>query len=198
MKIFKALIIVILIIAIIYLLYPQVEEEIVIRRDNSPVKGDADTKIFIFVDYSSEDTRDFFRNKFQKIVNEFVQTGIVSLYVKDYALSESSQRAAEATRCFREQKGDEGYFNYVDVLLENQYNFTTENFIIIAEGLNINKFQFESCLDARRMMSFLERDYMDARGLGITATPYLFINGQIINGMESYESIRMKILNRKA
>ena len=47
-------------------------------------------------------------------------------------------------------------------------------------------------------MSFVERDYMDARGLGITATPYLFINGQIINGMESYESIRMKILNRKA
>ncbi len=91
---------------------------------NLPVRGDANAPVtFIeFSDYQCPFCGRFYSDAEVQIQKEYVDTGKVKLYYRDYPLTQihpGAEKAAEAARC----AGDQGkYWEYHDLIFSNQSN----------------------------------------------------------------------------
>ena len=86
---------------------------------------------------------------------------------------------AAAARCAGEQGK---YWEYHDLLFENQDDLGPRAFREFAGDLNLNATQFESCLESAKFRASIQEDFQEGLRLGITGTPFFFINGIPING----------------
>jgi protein-disulfide isomerase len=86
---------------------------------------------------------------------------------------------AAASRC----AGEQGKFwEYHDLLFENQDDIGPRVFREYAEDLKIDVPRFESCVASGKFRAVIADDFREGLRLGITGTPYFFINGIPING----------------
>lgn len=89
-----------------------------------PVQGNNNAKITIieFSDYQCPFCERFFTQTEGQLKKEYIDTGKVKFYYRDYPLSQihpGAQKAAEAARC----AGDQGkYWEYHDLIFQNQQN----------------------------------------------------------------------------
>ena len=114
------------------------------------------------------------------------------LVYKDFPLPSHSlaMPAHEAARC----AGDQGrYWAYHDVLFERQPRFEREDLVDYAVNLNLDREQFERCLDGRRFRVAVEADFAEGRELGVRSTPTFLINGKPIVGAQPIDSFRAAI-----
>ena len=86
---------------------------------------------------------------------------------------------AAAARCAGEQGK---YWEYHDLLFENQDDIGPRAFREFAGDLNLDAKQFESCLESAKFRASIQEDFQEGLRLGITGTPYFFINGIPVNG----------------
>lgn len=86
---------------------------------------------------------------------------------------------AAAARCAGEQGK---YWEYHDMLFENQDDVSPRAFLDFAKGLNLDGAKFEACLKSAKFHDSIQKDFQDGLQLGITGTPYFFINGIPISG----------------
>lgn len=91
---------------------------------NLPVEGNTNAPVtFIeFADYQCPFCGRFYTDAEAQIKKEYIDTGKVKLYYRDYPLIQihpGAQKAAEAARC----AGDQGkYWQYHDLIFQNQQN----------------------------------------------------------------------------
>ncbi|MBI4036625.1 thioredoxin domain-containing protein [Candidatus Daviesbacteria bacterium] len=89
-----------------------------------PVLGSAAAKVTLieFSDYQCPFCERYFTQTEGQIKKEYIDTGKVKFYYRDYPLSQihpGAQKAAEAARC----AGDQGkYWEYHDLIFQNQQN----------------------------------------------------------------------------
>ena len=86
---------------------------------------------------------------------------------------------AAAARCAGEQGK---YWEYHDLLFENQDDIGPRVFREFAGDLDLNATQFASCLESAKFRAAIQEDFQEGLRLGITGTPFFFINGIPING----------------
>jgi predicted DsbA family dithiol-disulfide isomerase len=87
--------------------------------------------------------------------------------------------SAEASRC----AGEQGKFwEYHDLLFENQDDVGLDAFNDYAERLSLDTEQFTSCLGSGKFKASIQEDFDEGIRLGITGTPAFFINGIFLNG----------------
>lgn len=86
---------------------------------------------------------------------------------------------AAAARCAGEQGK---YWEYHDMLFENQDDVGPRAFREFAGDLNLDGAKFESCLESAKFRTSIQKDFQEGLQLGITGTPYFFINGIPLNG----------------
>jgi len=98
-----------------------------------------------------------------------------------------AHKAAEAARC----ASDQGKFwPYHDKIFTGTADaLTIPALKSTARELGLNGDKFDKCLDSSQESAAVEKDYNDGRGLGISGTPTIFINGYALNGAASYDSI---------
>lgn len=95
--------------------------------------------------------------------------------------------AHEAARC----AGAKGkYWEYHDLLFEEQPAFERADLLLYAVDVGLDREDFARCLDERRYAAAVEADVQQARGLGIDATPTLIVNGRAIVGAPALEEFR--------
>lgn len=114
-----------------------------------------------------------------EILNEYEED--VIFYYRNFPLTihENSFIAAEAAECANEQ---DKFWEYHDILFENQNNLGKENLKIYAQELGLDQNQFNNCLNAGKFKQDIERDIRDGQAMGIEGTPTFFINGRKIVG----------------
>jgi protein-disulfide isomerase len=119
--------------------------------------------------------------------------GKLKLVYRDLPLEEIPSwvvDSPEAARC----AGEQGMFwEYHDLLFENQERFGEEVFKEFAERLKLDADAFATCLNSGKFKRSIEADYQEAVRLGATGTPYFFINGMPVGGVRSLEDFEKLI-----
>lgn len=93
--------------------------------------------------------------------------------------------AAQASMC----AGEQGKFwEYHDLIFQNQDRLTIDSFIQFAKILRLQEQAFAVCVDTDQFGDLVAEDFEDARSLGVKATPTFFVNGIKIEGTMPFET----------
>lgn len=124
----------------------------------------------------------------------------VRFIYRDFPLSDIhpiAQKAAEAGECAQDQGK---FWEYHDKLYQNQNGLTQDRLVEFAAELNMNVYQFETCLDSGRYADEVIEDYQAGVESGVRGTPTFFINGNRIAGAipkDILDAVIQSVLNRE-
>ncbi len=162
---------------------PRVE----VSMDDDDVLGDENALITIveFSDFECPYCGKYYTNTFEKIKENYIDTGIVKYVFRDYPLSfhENAGKAAEAAECAGDQ---DKYWDMHDMIFENQATLSRGSFEEWAGEIGLNQSQFNECLSSSKYKDEVANDITDAESYGVQATPAFFINGILITGAQDY------------
>ncbi len=114
-------------------------------------------------------------------LRELAEQGKVKLVFRDFPLH--GTETAEAAECAHEQGK---FWEYHDKLFENQDALEVEDLKKYAEELGLDTTKFNDCLDSGQMFTEIQKDYEDGNRYGVTGTPTFFINGEKVEGAQSF------------
>ncbi|MDQ3063154.1 MAG: DsbA family protein, partial [Acidobacteriota bacterium] len=69
------------------------------------------------------------------------------------------------------------FFEYVEILYQNQAKLNDESLIQYASRLGLDLKRFEADLKSKKFAADVERDLADGKTYGITGTPTIYVNG---------------------
>lgn len=168
------------------------------------VLGDKDAPVTIieYSDYQCPFCRKYFEESYQQIKKDFVDTGKAKIIFRDYPLDfhEDAMFAANAAECAREQTDDETYFAFHDEIflaqgpaMNGTVAITDKMIEKIAKDFDLNKKQFNQCLDDKKYYSEIAADFLAGDKDGVQGTPTLIINGEVVVGAQPYETFKSVI-----
>jgi len=125
-------------------------------------------------------------------LRELAKDNKIKLVFKQYPLDfhQYAQKSAEASLCASEQGK---FWEYHDVLFENQNALSTAKLSEYAESLGLNVLRFDECLDSGIMREKVSADINEGNSLGVRGTPAFVINGQLLSGAQSFSAINQVI-----
>jgi protein-disulfide isomerase len=135
------------------------------------------------------------------VVTEFVQKGIVRLVAHDFAFlgsghsPDESLAAATAARC---AVADDRYWEYANFLYwnqegENKGAFRSERLLAIADAVGLDRASFEACLRDPSIQRGVQQERAEGSAQGINSTPTLYVNGQPMVGLPTYDQLAAAI-----
>lgn len=165
---------------------------------NEPVKGSADAPVTI-VEYSSYQCpfcKRYFDQTLPLIEEQYIDTGKVLYIFKDFPLETQPQayKVHEATRCAREQGGDEFYWEAHDIMFINQAVWAgqpvgphVETIKTLLEPMDgLDSAELATCLDSDRYTNAVQTELQEGIALNVRGTPSFFINGQFVSGAQPF------------
>lgn len=96
-----------------------------------------------------------------------------------------AEPSALAAECVGEQKGDEGFFKFVDEIFANQATMGPDLYTRLAQAQGVDMNQYNECVSSQKYLSKINAQAQAAVGQGIGATPSTVVDGQLIEGAES-------------
>jgi protein-disulfide isomerase len=162
------------------------------------------TAPIVIVEYS--DTECPFCKTFHRTMKEVVSqyNGQVAWVYRHFPIVQLHARApkeAEATECAAELGGNQGFWKYLDLLIEttnSNDSLDPAELPKIAASVGLDVGSFNTCLSSGRYAQFVEESVKDAVKAGARGTPYSIIIAQdgrqlLINGAEPLLSVKAKI-----
>jgi protein-disulfide isomerase len=173
-------------------------EPIEVSADDDSVKGDINSPVEIieFSDYQCPFCSRFYTDTLPQLEEEYIKTGKVKLIYRDFPLNSihpQAQQAAEAAECAGEQNK---YYEYHNILFENQHALDTVSLKQYALDLKLKTKEFNDCLDSQAMKEEVEKDLEDGISYGVTGTPAFFVNGKLLSGAQPFEAFK-KIIDEE-
>ncbi len=98
--------------------------------------------------------------------------------------------AATAALCAGEQGK---YFEYADMLFENQSAFTDGIYETWAAELGLDTTAFSTCFADDTIQDKIEADVASGSSAGVRGTPATFINGKLISGAVPYATLKAEV-----
>lgn len=98
--------------------------------------------------------------------------------------------AALAAECADEQGK---FWEYTDALFENQDKLGDDFYVEVANTLGLNESEFTDCLESEEYASVITADQASGRAAGVSGTPATFVNGQLVSGAVSAETLEQLI-----
>ncbi len=162
-----------------------------------PVKGDENAPVTIieFSDFECPFCKRFFDDTLAQIEKEYIETGQVKFYYRDFPLTSlhpQAETAAMAARCANEQ---DAFWAYHDTIFENQGKLGDELYTDWALDLGLDIDQFEECLDSEKFADAVDKDSKDGSAAGVNGTPAFFINGQLVSGAQPFQNFK-RVINQ--
>jgi len=156
---------------------------------NSHIRGNPNAPVTI-VEYS--DLQCPFCKRFHPTVKQVLEKypDKVRWVYKHFPLDSIHSQAtpaAEASECVAEQKGNDGFWEFVDGILENQSRIGQELYKELASEIGVDMNQFEDCVSSRKYKDKVRKDYQEGVFLGVRGTPGSFVNGEEVSGAVPYE-----------
>jgi len=157
-----------------------------ISMKDTPVTGEADAGVTL-VEYADFECP--YCQQIQPVLDKLIATykGRLAFAYKDAPLPmhPHAQKAAEAAHC----AGAQGkYWDYHNTLMSNK-QLELPQLKEQARLLKLDAPAFERCLDSGEQAKLVQAQLSEAAGLGVQGTPTFFINGRMVNGVVSYETL---------
>ena len=156
-----------------------------VSADDDPAHGPADAPVVMieFSDFNCPYCGRFARETLP-LLRENYNDRIRFVY-RDYPiLGDSSLQAAIAAECADDQ---DAFWDFHDLLFENQSGFNQELFTGFGEALALDIEQFTACQNDPAVRDEVIADYEEASRLRVSGTPTFFINGRRVVGAQPYE-----------
>jgi protein-disulfide isomerase len=142
-------------------------------------REDADITFIEFADYRCPFCHKFHVETFDKIVNNFINTGKAKYLFKDFVVNDrgeykGSMQAAVASHCAAEQGK---YWEYVKEIYKNFQPeplewINLDSLSTFANNVQILEIEkFKSCVESNKYQNQIEESGLMAKQLGITGTP---------------------------
>jgi protein-disulfide isomerase len=174
-----------------------------ITLKGSPVRGNPSAKVVavIYEDFQCPFLRDVHQTLFPELLREYGDR--VAFVYKDFPLSKIhpwATHAAVNANCLAVESGD-AFWDYADNILKNQVvvdsqknlhsQFGLLDHIAITEAtrFSLDLAKLESCIVGQDE-SAIKASIKEAQSLGVTGTPTIFINGQMIEGVPPTSDFR--------
>jgi protein-disulfide isomerase len=152
----------------------------------------ADVKIFEYASLTCPHCMAYHLETFPQIKKEYIDTGKVMFVFRHFPLNDPALRGAMLAEC----SGDEQFYKYVNVLMKSQDKWGFSNNYMgalrnIAKIGGMGDEEFTACMENKTLQdSVLAKLSMATQQLGINATPTTFINGEKLNGFQTFEQIK--------
>ncbi len=134
----------------------------------------------------------FHRGTLPQVKAEWIDTGRARLVYRHYPLDQLGLRAAAAANCI---EGD-GFFGFIDVLFENQQNWSRNQDPIgalqkLAGLAGLSPEAFEACItDEAEITRILEVQTDGRDNYEVASTPSFVVNGQRVVGARGYDEFK--------
>lgn len=155
----------------------------------------------VIVEYSDTECSwcKIFHNTMKEVVSTYGNK--VAWVYRHLPYHSLAPKEAEATECANELGGNQGFWNYLDKLLEttnSNDSLDLNELPKIAAAIGLNETAFNTCLSSGKYAEFIKKSIEEAMKAGARGTPYSVIIAQdgrrvVINGAEPFESIKAKI-----
>jgi len=157
-----------------------------VSAEDDPSLGDENAPVTIveFSDYQCPYCGKFEQETLPELKSKYIDTGLVRIVFRDFPLAsihQYAQKASEATECADEQGK---FWEYHDMLFNNQDALAVNDLKKYAADLNLNAQQFDSCLDSGKYGDEVKKDMQDGIDYGVTGTPAFFVNGRLLEGAQ--------------
>ncbi|MBC5792849.1 MAG: thioredoxin domain-containing protein [Nanohaloarchaea archaeon] len=170
-----------------------------LNLEGEPMMGSPDANVTVveFGDFQCPACRSFEAQSFSRIKQEYIDTGKVKFYWKDYPLTQIhpwAQSGAEAMECVNRQN-QTAFWDVKDTLFRNQGTLSQSNAHsqitdwAVEEG--VNRSDMNACLNNGEALSEVNQDISDGQSNSVTSTPTVFVNGKSVRN--SYSSIKAAI-----
>lgn len=182
--------------------YPFQQELNKLRTDLQPSFGTpgAPVVVVVFSDFQCPNCREE-----AKVVRESMAKAFpdkVRVYFKNFPLEQIhpwAKPAAMAARCvFRQQPT--AFWDFHDWMFEHQPEINAENLktkvIGWAESKNVDSAKLGQCMDTKATEAEVNREIAEARSLGVTGTPMMYINGRPLQGAIPWQTLE-EIIKRE-
>jgi protein-disulfide isomerase len=115
-------------------------------------------------------------------------------------LGQESVWAAEAADCAAEQGQFWPYHDklYAEQAGENRGVFSQNNLKRFAADLGLDQEAFNACVDADRYAGQVQAETEAGRRQGVRSTPTLFVNGEKLEGVPTFEQLSQLIAAKAA
>ena len=160
-----------------------------------PFEGKADAPVTVVAveDFKCPACKNFQDTAAPTLKTKYVDTGKVKWHTLVWPFistqvannpEDDSKYAAMAAKCVYDQKGNEGFSTYKDILFRSQQSETivwaTKSYLKDlagnVEGLDAAK--FATCLDTDATAARVEADKKQVEAAGVNSTPTIFVNGK--------------------
>ena len=161
--------------------------------DDDPVMGNEDAPVVIveFSDFQCSYCARFYQDTLPQLFEEYGDD--IQFVYRDYPLSPihpHAQEAAEAAECANDQ---DAFWEYHDLLFDNQTALDTESLISYAEELELDTDEFTDCLESGKYTDEVLADFEEGRSYGVSGTPTFFINGVRLVGAQPFANFQQVI-----
>ena len=170
---------------------------------DAPMLGNKNAKVALveFTDYQCPFCGQLFTNTFPQIKKEYIDTGKVRYYVRDFPLVQihpQAQKAAEAASCAEEQGK---FWEMHDKLFANQTALQIDDLKKYAADLGLNTGNFNKCLDDGKYAQKVKDSTTAGGTYGVRGTPSTFvgkvdgnkIKGIEVSGAQPFDSFKTQI-----
>lgn len=161
------------------------------NNPNVPFMG-ADTakvQMVVFSDFQCSYCKTFAVETLPRLEEEYVKKGLLQVHFRNLPLDihEEAVMAAETAACANEQGK---FWEMHHVLFNNMELLNRDFFYQTAANIGLDKKGFEDCLDTQKFKNHVQNDIKEAHAVGITGTPTIIINGNVILGSMPYENFK--------
>jgi protein-disulfide isomerase len=170
-----------------------------ISIEGEPMIGNESANVTVveFGDFQCPACNRFEQGAFSRIKSEYIDSGEVKFYWKDFPLSghEWAQPAAESMECvYRED--EEAFWNVKTELFNNQGSISLGNvedkIVGWAEDEGVNSTEVRSCIDGGDSSGEVREDRQEGLGNGVTGTPSIYVNGDKVDSFD-YNTVSQAI-----
>lgn len=148
-----------------------------ISIDDDPAEGPSDAKVTIvmFSDFQCSACAAT-HPVLKRVIAEYA--GKIRFVVRDFPLESIHDHAFAAARAANAAAKQGKFFEYIDLLYEDQENFSDEAFVGFAEKLGLDTKKFTADFNDKAAADEIRKDMADGKSYGVSATPTIFINGK--------------------
>lgn len=155
-----------------------------------PVKGASSPTVRIigYEDYECTHCQNMIE-VIDKVVEEYPTTVqyVFKEYPSDDDIDSDSFQAANAARCADKQGS---FWAYHNLLFANQFGLDDETYLAIAQSLDLDMDDFQSCVERQTYIPLVRDNKEEADGLLLTGAPYYFINDKEIPGTATFSEFK--------
>lgn len=155
---------------------------------SDPIRGSADAPVTIieFGDFACA-----YCAQAAAIINKVMSENPnkFKLIWKDFPLPSHNQAmaAAEAAQCAARQGK---FWQYYDALWARQGNLSEAAYLSIVGQVGLDLNSFSLCREQHATKPLIELNIAEAKAIGVDGVPFFIINGQVIDGLIDYATLR--------